>query len=114
MLFSRLFSWVQKCGERPRSSSGSSHDPIKQPAWIAKKVVAVVVVGVVLLVVVVAAAVVAVLVSVLVLVLMLVVVVVVVVVLVVVVVVVDSKHDESAVSCETHPGMELSQYPTRR
>ena len=110
MLFSRLFSWVQKCGERPRSSSGSSHDPIKQPAWIAKKVVAVVVVGVVLLVVVVAAAVVAVLVSVLVLVLMLVVV----VVVLVVVVVVDSKHDESAVSCETHPGMELSQYPTRR
>ena len=84
MLFSRLFSWVQKCGERPRSSSGSSHDPIKQPAWIAKKVVAVVVVVVLLLL------------------------------LVLVVLVVDSKHDESAMSCETHPGMELSQYPTRR
>ena len=109
MLFSRLFSWVQKCGERPRSSSGSSHDPIKQPAWIAKKVVAVVVV------VVLAAAVVAVLVPVLVLVLMLVVVVVVLLLLLVLVVlVVDSKHDESAMSCETHPGMELSQYPTRR
>ena len=92
MLFSRLFSWVQKCGERPRSSSGSSHDPIKQPAWIAKKVVAVVVVVVLLLVVVV----------------------VLLLLLVLVVLVVDSKHDESAMSCETHPGMELSQYPTRR
>ena len=113
MLFSRLFSWVQKCGERPRSSSGSSHDPIKQPAWIAKKVVAVVVVVLLRVVVVVAAAVVAVLVPVLVLVLMLVVVVLL-LLLVLVVLVVDSKHDESAMSCETHPGMELSQYPTRR